>query len=189
MLLRRVNNKQGVEGFGFFQDVFYPLDDDAPVPEEGAVLVSLARWLKEKEYLSQRRDGVGVWLSADGDVESLGEHCAGLILISLQFQRFQDGRAYSQGRLLRERYGFCGELRANGNVLRDQLAFMERCGFDSFDLDERISLPDIAQALGEISVWYQPAGDGRIPAYLLRKSKLTDSPTRLPAGAKMQGLT
>lgn len=171
MLLRRISNGKGEEGFAFCPDVWVLLDDDAPVPEAGSVMVSLVRWLDERKSLSRRSEGVGVWLAADGDVELLGERSAGLALISLQFPRFQDGRAYSQARLLRERYGYCGELRAKGNVLRDQLAFMVRCGFDSFDLSERINLADIKQALGEISVWYQPAGDDRSPAYQLRGSR------------------
>ena len=171
MLLRRVNKRPGGEGFGFCQDNRIPVEDGAPVPAEGAILVSAARWLEEKDALQLRREGVGVRLAPDGDVESLGEHCAGPDLIVLQFPRFQDGRAYSQARLLRERYGFCGELRAEGNVLRDQLAFMERCGFDSFEVDERVSLADFNAALEEMSVWYQPAGDARIPAWRLRANR------------------
>ena len=182
MLLRRVNNKRGGEGFGFCQDGWTAVEDDAAVPEEGAVLVSAARWLRERQALSLRRDGVGAWLAPDGDVEALGRHCAGLGLIALRFPRFQDGRAYSQARLLRERHGFCGELRATGNVLRDQLAFMERCGFDAFEVDGRVSLADAVAALGEMSVWYQPAGDDRMPAWRLRASARPAAPTLAAAG-------
>ena len=182
MLLRRVNDKKGSEGFGFCRDGWTAVEDDRPVPEEGAVLVSATRWLQERETLCLRRGGVGVWLAPDGDVEALGRHCAGLDLIALRFPRFQDGRAYSQARLLRERHGFCGELRATGNVLRDQLAFMERCGFDAFEVDERVCLADVVAALGEISVWYQPAGDDRMPAWRLRGSKDPAAPPLAAAG-------
>ena len=183
MLLRRVNNKTGGEGFGFCPDVWNRIEDDAPIPDEGAVLVSAARWLQTRETLARRRGDTGALLEPDGDVEALGRQCHGLALIALRFPRFQDGRAYSQARLLRERYGFCGELRATGNVLRDQLAFMQRCGFDAFEVDEqRIQLADVIAALGEMSVCYQPAGDGRIPAWQLRARRVPEAPALAAAG-------
>lgn len=80
-------------------------------------------------------------------------------LIALAFPRFTDGRAYSQARLLRSRFGFRGELRATGNVLRDQLLFMRRCGFDAFELDDRVSISEWLAASREFDVFYQPAED------------------------------
>ena len=77
------------------------------------------------------------------------------------FPRFTDGRAYSQARLLRGRLGFTGELRASGDVLRDQLLFMQRCGFDAFAVGERAVAEDWLKAFREFDVFYQPAEDHR----------------------------
>jgi uncharacterized protein (DUF934 family) len=89
-------------------------------------------------------------------------------VIALEFPKFGDGRAYSYARLLRERYGFRGELRAVGNVLRDQALFMLRCGFDAFEVTEGTPIEGWREALGEISVVYQPTADGRPVAHGLR---------------------
>ena len=89
-------------------------------------------------------------------------------LIVLHFPKFTDGRAYSQARLLRGRMGYCGELRATGNVLRDQLPFLLRCGFDSFDSDQSGFGEALSKARSVFSVVYQPAEDDRLPAWQLR---------------------
>ena len=75
--------------------------------------------------------------------------------------KFNDGRAFSYARLLRERYGFQGEVRAVGEVLRDLLLYMHRCGFDAFEIDRQDAVERWQAALAEVSVWYQPTADGR----------------------------
>jgi len=95
-----------------------------------------------------------------------------LELIVLEFPKFTDGRAYSQARLLRERYGYRGELRAAGNVLRDQLLFMQRCGFDAFELTQGQPVQAWVAATNEFTVFYQPAGDGRNSAMQLRRAAI-----------------
>ena len=82
-------------------------------------------------------------------------------LVALEFPKFADGRAYSTARLLRERHGFAGELRAVGNVLRDQFVFLHRCGFDAYQVADARAAEAWLEALGEIQVWYQPTADGR----------------------------
>ena len=108
-------------------------------------------------------------LANSDPVEALVPQLDRLKLIVLQFPKFTDGRAYSQARLLRGRYGYRGELRATGAVFRDQLPFLLRCGFNSFDSDQ----PGFAEALGEastlFSVVYQPAEDGLTPVNALRR--------------------
>jgi uncharacterized protein (DUF934 family) len=89
----------------------------------------------------------------------------------LNFPKFSDGRAYSQARLLRGRLGYAGELRATGGVLQDQLPFMLRCGFDSFESDQKGFGEALAKARTLFSVVYQPAEDDRAPASLLRLSR------------------
>ena len=85
-----------------------------------------------------------------------------IAVVALEFPVYRNGRAYSYARLLRERYGFKGELRAVGNVLRDQFQFMIRCGFDALEVDERAAAGWQA-ATSAFSAWYQPAADGEAP--------------------------
>ncbi len=89
-------------------------------------------------------------------------------MIALEFPAFKDGRAYSHARLLRERFGFQGELRAVGDVLLEQLHFMQRVGFDAFEIDSADPLGDYQTAVADFSVWYQPATDSRPTAVDLR---------------------
>jgi uncharacterized protein (DUF934 family) len=90
------------------------------------------------------------------------------------FPSFRDGRAYSQARLLRERHGFAGELRATGQVLRDQFVFMLRAGFDAFDVKKDADAAAFASTAKRYSVFYQPTGDGRVTA-LNRRMQLRHS--------------
>ena len=92
-------------------------------------------------------------------------------VVALEFPKFRDGRAYSYARLLRERYGFKGELRAVGEVLLEQLFFMLRTGFDAFEIESADPLEDYRTALADFSVWYQPTADGRPTAMQLRRTK------------------
>src|SRR5258705_5208673 len=95
------------------------------------------------------------------------------------FPTFRDGRAYSQARLLRERHGFKGELRATGQVLRDQFVFMLRAGFDAFEVKKESDAEAFAATVKRYSVFYQPTGDGRITA-LHRRMPLGPSGTARP---------
>jgi uncharacterized protein (DUF934 family) len=91
--------------------------------------------------------------------------------VALEFPLFNDGRAYSHARLLRERYGFEGEIRAVGEVLLEQLFFMYRAGFDAFEIDSRTPTEDWKTAFADIDVVYQPASDGQPTATQLRWQK------------------
>lgn len=110
----------------------------ADVPPHVPVIVPLALWRAERNALVQR-DAVGVWLSPTDEPGELRGDLGRLEVIAVEFPKFGDGRGFSTARLLRERYGFAGELRAFGDVFRDQLFFMAECGFDAFtvrsDLD------------------------------------------------------
>jgi uncharacterized protein (DUF934 family) len=88
--------------------------------------------------------------------------------VALVFPNFRDGRAYSQARLLRERYGFRGELRATGEVLRDQFLFLVRAGFDAFEVKKDVDVAAFAAAVARYSVFYQPTADGRPSALRAR---------------------
>ena len=153
---------------GVVEDPWHKLDDDAPVPADGMVLVSLIRWREARAALLARRGPVGVALANTDPVEALASDVSRLDLIALHFPKFSDGRAYSQARLLRERLGYQGELRATGNVLQDQAPFMLRCGFDAFESEQKGFGDALARARTLFSVVYQPTEDGRATASLLR---------------------
>jgi uncharacterized protein (DUF934 family) len=134
------------------------------MPGDGAVLISAARFLVDPEALSRRAGVTGVIWPNNRDVEDLAPHLDRLALVALVFPTFRDGRAYSQARLLRERLGYRGELRATGQVLRDQFLFMLRAGFDSFDVRKESDAEAFANTVMRYSVFYQPTGDGRMTA-------------------------
>jgi len=108
------------------------------VPARGDVIVPLALWLARREELLARAETgtLGVWIDANEGPEALAPDVQRFPLIAVNFPKFGDGRGYSIARLLRERYGFKGELRAIGDVLHDHLFFMSQCGFDAFALRE-----------------------------------------------------
>jgi len=153
-----------VKGGKIQNDEYAHIADDAALPESGAVLVSAARFLADPELVLQRREKVGVIWPNNRDVEDLVPYVERLALIALVFPSFRDGRAYSQARLLRERYFFRGELRATGQVLRDQFVFMLRAGFDAFDVRKQADAEAYAHTVKRYSVFYQPTGDGRLAA-------------------------
>lgn len=103
---------------------------------------------------------LGALLRPEDDVEQLAPLLPALAVIAIQFPAFTEGRGYSQARVLRERYKFSGEIRAVGNVSRDRLAFMERCGINAFVLREGESADAALAHFSEISLNYQPAADG-----------------------------
>lgn len=105
----------------------------ADVPEHGAVIVALALWRAERKALAARGE-VGVWLQPTDDPALLADDVATLPVIAIDFPQFVDGRGYSIARLLRERYRYGNELRAVGDILRDQLFALEEVGFDAFVL-------------------------------------------------------
>ena len=108
-----------------------------------------------------------VRLESDEDARALLPHLGRLALIEIAFPKFRDGRGYSSARILREA-GFTGELRAQGDVLVDQLPFMRRCGFDSFVPDAAIDGSVLARALARFGEVYQKAADGRLPVWARR---------------------
>ena len=114
-------------------------------------IVPLAFWLANRDALLARGD-IGVWLAPDADPESLSADTGALPLIAVDFPAFTDGRGYSIGRLLRDRYEFRGELRAIGDILRDQLFALAECGFDAFairaDRDAAAALAGLADFAG-----------------------------------------
>jgi len=135
-------------------------DDEAP-PAEGGVIVSLARWQAERDALAGRNAPLGIRLKSDERPEAIAADLDRFAVVALEFPSFRDGRAYSTACLLRQRYRYTGELRAVGEVLRDQLHFMRRCGFDAFEYAGRTAAEEALAAFDEIGVAYQTAADRR----------------------------
>lgn len=135
---------------------------DGPLPD-GDVIVPLARYLAERDVLLARGGRLGVRLEPADDPAAIAPDLPRLDVVALAFPRFTDGRAFSHARLLRERHGYRGEVRAVGDVLRDQLLQMARCGFDAFELRPDKDPDDALAAFDDFSVVYQPATAGLEP--------------------------
>jgi uncharacterized protein (DUF934 family) len=144
------------------QDNYLRVEDGAAVPEKSAVLVPAARFLADGEEFRGREDAVGVLWPNNRNIAELAPHLDALAMVALVFPTYKDGRAYSQARLLRERYGFRGELRATGQVLRDQFLFLMRAGFDAFEVVKPADAAAFEEAAKRYSVFFQPTGDGRV---------------------------
>ena len=146
------------------KDTWHILDETTLPPASGDIAVSLARWQAEKDaFITYSKKGgrLAVVLQSDDNAEDLGEDCHELAMVAVTLPIFRDGRAFSTARLLRERYGFKGELRARGHILQDQLLFLSRCGVDVVEVDERITLEDWQRAMAELPYVYQRGYDQR----------------------------
>ena len=125
----------------------------ADVPAAGPVLVPLALWQAARDALAARGD-VGVWLAPDDDPGALAPDLERLSVIAIDFPQFTDGRGYSTARLLRDRHGYRGELRAVGDVLRDQLFYLQQVGFDAFAIRGDASAADALAGLDDFCGTY-----------------------------------
>ena len=115
----------------------------------------------------EQPDAHAVRVEAGEDVRKLIPHFGRLKLVEIAFPRFRDGRGYSAARILRES-GYAGELRAEGDVLVDQILFMRRCGFDSFAPTQPLDARLVGEALKRFPFVYQPAADAAVPVWKLR---------------------
>ncbi|MDX1514208.1 MAG: DUF934 domain-containing protein [Gammaproteobacteria bacterium] len=129
------------------------------IPARGRLIVPLQVLLDHPGLVTGRRAPTGVLLGPADEVEALASYLDDIALVAIEFPTFTEGRGYSQARLLRERDRFRGEIRALGDVSRDRLAFMERCGFDTFALRPGETPEQALAAFTEIVPRYQPAAD------------------------------
>jgi uncharacterized protein (DUF934 family) len=141
-------------------DAFVHVADGELLPAEGPIIIGLARWQEERGLIEPRSTPIGVRLKPNESVAQLAGDLDRLAVIALEFPKFNDGRAMSQARLLRERLCYRGEIRATGKVVRDLLLFMHRCGFDAFEVADGVTADIVAKSLAEFDVFYQPAADG-----------------------------
>lgn len=162
-------------------DRYVRILDDAPIPAGGAVLLPAERFLADAAELAARQAETGVIWPNNRDIDELAPHLEAIALVALVFPKYQDGRAYSQARILRERLGFRGELRATGQVLRDQFVFMLRAGFDAFEVKKEADALVFGAVARRYSVFYQPTGDGRLVAFRRRLQSYDGAPERQSA--------
>ena len=149
----------------------WQLLEDGPggtVPPEGDVIVPLAVWKAERTSLQARKGRTAVWLDGSQGPEAIANDLPQLPLVAVNFATFGDGRGFSTARLLRERYGYRGEIRAVGQVIRDWLLFMERCGFDSYLLREDEDAENALQAFAELPDAYQASVTEPLPLFRRR---------------------
>ena len=146
---------------GFAEDAWAFLADEVAPPGGGAIVVSLKRWLAERDALTARAGPVGVAVEAGAEAQAHLPDLAGRLLVALAFSKFADGRAFSYARLLRDRHRFRGELRATGDVLIDEIPLMLRCGFDTFDVTNAATIRALeANRLPGPALHYQPGSGG-----------------------------
>lgn len=141
--------------------------EEGALVEGGKVTVPLARFLSLKEGRENGPLPNGVRLEPADDATALEPYLDELSLIEINFPRYMDGRGYSHAQLLRRRFRYQGEIRAVGHVLRDQIFYMNRSGFDAYETS-RAGLSEVQEALSEFSVVYQPAADTSVPAFRRR---------------------
>lgn len=137
---------------------------EAVTVAEGRVIVPLPVWMAQRETLKNRSE-LGVWLASDERPEALQGDVEKFAVIAVDFPKFADGRGYTIAYLLRERLGYKGELRAIGDVLRDQLYYMQRVGFDAYAVRADKDISDALKALGDFSQNYQASSDQHQPLF------------------------
>ena len=164
---------QLIKGGAVSDDRWTLVGDGAASLPSAPAIVPLATWLAKRDELRMRGD-VGVWLAPADDPSLLAEDAATLPVIAVDFPKFADGRGYSIARLLRERFFFKGELRAVGDVARDQLYYLHQVGFDAFVLRDGKDVQDALASLRDFTDGYQIT-NRRTPWF--RRSD-TDVPTR-----------
>jgi uncharacterized protein (DUF934 family) len=152
------------------EDTWQRLDvaADGKLPEQGELIVPLAVWLERRAELLERGGRLGVWLDSDQAPEAIGADVGRISLIVVNFPKFQDGRGFSTGRLLRERYGYEGELRAVGHITRDHLPFLEACGFDAIELRDGEDPGQALAAFDAFSEAYQASVTRPVPLFRRR---------------------
>jgi len=161
-----IKHGKSVEG------TWHDTDDFADVQalaSMGPVIIGLEIWQQHRDAILALGGRIGLRMAPGQTPDLVAGDLHRLNLIALEFAKFTDGRAYSQARLLRERHGFTGELRAVGEVLRDQLTYMLRCGFDSFSVATERQAQTILDAVAEFAYWYQPALDEMATIPTLRR--------------------
>ena len=152
-------------------DGFLHVPDGNELPASGDVIVSVERYLEQRDALRTRGSKLGVRLRSDQEAKVVADFVAELSVIAIEFPNFKDGRGYTAARLLRDRYGYTGQLRAVGDVLRDQMFLMLRCGFDQFALKHPEQRETALTAYRDFSEAYQTSVERPVPLFARREAR------------------
>ncbi len=148
-------------------DNWHHISDEDDIPS-GDVIISYTRWKEQQAALAGHDGRIAICVAGDDETEEVAEVAEQFEMIAIDFPTFRDGRGYSHARLLRDRFDFKGELRAVGDIMRDQLLFLARSGFNAFAVREDKDIEDALNAFGEFSAFYQTAADGQVPIFRQR---------------------
>lgn len=144
------------------------LADDTQSLPDGDLLLSFAQWQTFSNQIEAHKGNVGVVIEGNAEIEDIIEPLLHLPLIAINFPKFADGRGFSVASLLRDRYNYCGEIRAVGGFIRDQLYLLNRCGFNAFKFAEDIDLSEAAKSLEDFTETYQVSADQENPLFRRR---------------------
>ena len=136
----------------------------------GDIIVPLAAWQARREELLARPGRLGVWLDSNEEPAAIAGDLGHFDVVAVNFPKFGDGRGFSTAHLLRERYGWKGELRAIGDVFRDQLFFLSSCGFNAFALRDGENPQEALGSFGDFSEAYQNSVERPLPLFRRRQT-------------------
>jgi uncharacterized protein (DUF934 family) len=148
-----------VDRSGPIADTWTRLEDDAPVVAGGSVIVSFSRLKNEHNALFAEAKAVGVEVPSDVNLDELEPFLPRLGVIVVRMANMRDGRAFSVGRLLRERYNYANDMRAVGDFIPDQVLFLLRCGFTTFEVGPNFPIDSLKRSVAAYTAWYQRASD------------------------------
>jgi len=143
-------------------------DPAANILTKNKIVMPMSLWNKNIPAINEHKESIGLLINHDDDLSQFQGNYADLIFIVVLFPAFSDGRGFSIGNLLRDRYGFKGELRAKGNIIRDQLYYLKRCGFDSFEFDSAVDLEAAKKSLDDFKNDYQISSNQPQPLFRRR---------------------
>jgi len=156
----------------FADDPWTHVDDEGALPPGGPVIVSLKRWRAERTALMGRGSQIGLRLTSEQTPGQVADDLRHFGVVALEFPAFTDGRPFSNARRLRERFNFQGEVRAVGDIFRDQYWHLKRCGFDAVEVPDTETVKGWESAVSAITTPYQPASDGGDTVLSLRQRRI-----------------
>ena len=161
---RGINMSNVYKNGNFIPNIWTRVDVLDPLPLDGAVHISLTKWQKEKFLLSEYSSPLGLFLRPDENVNEIRSELEKFASIALEFPKFTDGRSYSTARILREQLNFHGDIRAFGDILLDQIPFMQRCGFTEFEITHEPTLKALKRDHNpEMTIYTQSVGKENSP--------------------------
>lgn len=161
------NNAQIIKDGQIINNEWLIVNDTETALPEGKLLVALDVWEAHKDAL-RARPAVGLWLKNDQCVSTISESLDTFSVIAIDFPNFMDGRGFSIARLLRDRFNYQGEIRATGGVIRDQLCYLTRSGFNAFDMEESIDLEASLASITDFTEAYQTDANQKSPLFRRR---------------------